>query len=363
MDDRPQNTGARAMSEHETTAALRTVVLVPTLNDTPDLERCLAALQAQDHRGFEVLVVDSRPSAAGQALAERYGARYLPDDNRSRATACNHALSVLDCDVVVFTDDDCYPPPEWLSKLVRHFARPEVAGVGGPHIAPNDQGFWGRVVDVAFASPLLSIGLRYAKTWKSVREVPHNPGCNAAYRKAALDEVGGFTHAPFGCEDVALDCQITRRGHRLWFDPEAITYHRRRDRFGTLARQMYAYGKGRADTNARFPSVATWAHLLPSAIVIASGAVVAISVFAFLLSTLQPAHSMWAPLVVTLPLWGLLAFYCVATASAARSPSPYRSFSTVFAAPLVMALSIIQYGRGFLHWHRVFKPRFVRGQL
>lgn len=349
----------------------RTVVIVPTLSNGPDLQRCLAALACQTHREFATLVVDSRPSAQGAALAQRFGARYLADNTSSRATACNHALTTLDCDVVVFTDDDCYPPPEWVGNLVRHFLRPEIAGVGGPHIAPSDQSFWGRVVDVAFASPLLSLGLRYAKTFKAVCEVPHNPGCNSAYRKAVLDEVGGFTHAPFGAEDVALDYQITSRGHRLWYDPAAVTYHRRRDRISTLGRQMFAYGRGRADTNARFPAVASWAHLMPSAVVISYIAVVVLSLITALRQATAPAASwLWdgangwlAVSVTTLPVWALLAFYCIAAASAARSPSPYRSLSTVFAAPLVMGLSIFQYGRGFIHWHRALKPRFVRGEL
>jgi GT2 family glycosyltransferase len=344
------------------------LVIVPTLGVTTDLERCLTALGQQHYDNFEVLVVDSRPSPEGAALARRHGARYMENSSTSRAAACNDALRVLDCEIVLFTDDDCAPPPTWVGNLVRHFDRLEVAGVGGPHVAPVDQSFWGKVVDVAFASPLLSLGLRYAKTYNAVCEVAHNPGCNAAYRKAVLDAVGGFSHAPFGAEDVALDYKITSLGNRLWFDPEAVTYHRRRDRISTLARQMWAYGRGRADTNARFPGVARAVHALPTMVLIAGVGLLAVALVAGGLELL-PAQAVTgsrsarigrALLIASgLPLSGLGLAYLAGAVSAALSSSPYRSLSTVVCAPPVMMLSVIQYGRGFLHWHRVLKPRFA----
>jgi hypothetical protein len=236
--------------------------------------------------------------------------------------------------------------------------------VGGPHVAPVDQSFWGKVVDVAFGSPLLSLGLRYSKTYSAVCEVPHNPGCNAAYRKAILDSVGGFSHAPFGAEDVALDHKITSRGNRLWFDPEAVTYHRRRDRISTFGRQMWAYGRGRADTNGRFPEVARGIHALPSVVFIAGIGLLIAAVAAGVLDLLRapavlPGIGRALALALGVPFLGLMCAYLVGIVAAALSWSPYRSVSTVVCAPLMMMLAVIQYGRGFIHWHRVIKPRLA----
>jgi hypothetical protein len=58
-----------------------------------------------------------------------------------------------------------------------------------------------------------------------------------------------------------------------------------------------------------------------------------------------------------------LLFYLAGFASAASSPSPYRSVGTIVAAPFVMMLAVVQYGRGYIHWHRVLKPQWQRGQL
>jgi hypothetical protein len=226
-------------------------------------------------------------------------------------------------------------------------------------------------VDVAFASPLLGLGLRYSKSFTKFREIEHNPGCNASYRKSVLDSVGGFTHAPFGAEDVALDHNITKQGHRLWFQPKATTFHRRRDRFSTLARQMWAYGRGRADTNARCPAVARSVHAMPSVVLVAGVLALLISLvasgaaLASQLGAMSPTdaqlRAIW--IVSTLPASGFVAFYTAGLMSALWSPSPYRSLGTVLAAPLVMLLSIVQYGRGFIHWHRVLRPQWEAGQL
>src|SRR5262249_46573717 len=177
-----------------------------------------------------------------------------------------------------------------------------------------------------------------------------------------------FSHAPFGAEDVALDFKITSKGNRLWFDPEAVTYHRRRDRISTLARQMWAYGRGRADTNARFPGLARAVHVLPSVVLISSLVLLAPAVAAGGLALVLPASATASPvprirhglaLTLGLPLMCFVCAYLTGVVAGALSSSPYRSFSTVVCAPLVMMLSVIQYGRGFLHWHRVLKPQLA----
>lgn len=364
----PWSAMPESTSAYRKSGSCRACVIVPTLGVSKDLERCLAALAQQTYQSLEVVVVDSRPGDEARQLVRAFGARYIDDQNLTRAAACNHALRVIDCDVVLFTDDDCYPPPDWAEKLIRNFGRDEVDGVGGPHVAPVDQGLLGKSVDVAFASPLLGMGLRYAKNFREVRRVPHNPGCNASYRKRVLDAVGGFPHAPFGAEDVALDDRVTGAGYRLWFDPEALTYHRRRESYASLSRQMWAYGRGRADTNARCPRVATPLHWLPSALLLGFAVALMAALLAVARGCADPTAwtavgtggpsltTLAAALPVVIP--GIA--YVVGLACSAASTSPYRSVATMVVAPVVMIVAIVHYGRGFLHWQRVLRPQWIK---
>ena len=340
------------------------VVLVPTINNVADLRRCLQALGRQIYAPFRVVVVDGQSRDATPRVTVEAGAEYFEDDASTRADALNNALRHIECDIVVFTDDDCYPPPEWLGRLIRHFERPEVAGVGGPNIAPPDQSFLGKVVDVAFASKGMTQGTRYGLTGGALTEIEHNPGCNSAYRKSVLDEAGGLPSGSIGAEDVALDYAVTRLGHRLWFDPEAVIYHRRRDRFAPLSRQMHSYGRGRALVNAAIPELAHPAHPLPALAVsgtVALGAVSAAGWAAWLSGWVPRLGSTtWGQGLLAAPLWAIAFYTALGWIGAALGGSRYRSVATVLLAPWALGISHLYYGLGYLQGRRELRRGKIR---
>lgn len=351
------------MNQDSTAQGLDVAVLVPTINNVGDLRRCLAALRGQSLDRYRVIVVDGQSTDGTPEVTRELGAEYFEDHASTRADALNNALDAVECDVVVFTDDDCYPPPDWLANLTRHFSRPEVAGVGGPNVAPPDQSFWGKVVDVAFASKGMTHGTRYGLDGGNLVEIAHNPGCNSAYRRSVLLEAGGFPGGSIGGEDVVLDHLITQRGHRLWFDPAAVTYHRRRDRFRPLSRQMHSYGRGRMHVNAQYPEVAHPAHGLPALAVAGFVSLCAASVVGFGLwaSGVVPdlGSTPWGRLWLGAPLWAGLVYVLAAWLGAALGASRYRSPATVLASPVALGVSHLYYGLGYLQALREVR----RGQI
>jgi cellulose synthase/poly-beta-1,6-N-acetylglucosamine synthase-like glycosyltransferase len=337
------------------------VVLIPTLNNARDLERCLAALGKQSYRPFTVWVADSDSRDDTPAIAARYGARYCNTATSTRADACNAALAELDCDIVVFTDDDCFPPPEWLGALVGNFLRPEVAGVGGPNVAPPDQAFWGRAADVAISSRWFTAGTRYGKQGGRVEEISHNSGCNAAYRLEVLRQAGGFNAGSIGGEDVDLDFRIRERGHRLWYDPQALTFHRRRESLRSLLRMGRSYGRGRAHVNAQHPPLSHPAHKLPAIGLVAYPLLTLASVLAAIaVRVTRPEWSLgWSLGFAAVPVLAALLYYVVGLIGAATGSSPYRSWGTIVAAPCCQAALHLGYGQGYLRGRR----ESVRRQL
>jgi cellulose synthase/poly-beta-1,6-N-acetylglucosamine synthase-like glycosyltransferase len=327
------------------------VVLVPTMNNAADLERCLASLAKQTYAPFRVHVVDGNSNDHTHELVKRFGYELFLDTSSTRADACNNALRSLSCDIVVFTDDDCYPPPTWLASLVRHFSRSDVDGVGGPNVAPPDQGFVGRVVDVVLASPLL-MGARYGRATGEFEEVEHNSGCNAAYRKSVLDAVGGFPTGSVGGEDVVLDRRIRGRGYRLWFDPEALTWHRRRDNMASLARQMHSYGRGKVHITAAFRDLGRLIHWAPVAALVGFSmlAVLAATALALMVATGKRDAALLA--LIALPVVSLAAFYLLATVGCALSASRRKSLATIGIGPCIFAWMTLHIARGQLHGRR-----------
>ncbi len=177
-------------------------VVVPTRNRVSHLARVLQAVTEQDHECFDLLVVDSAPSAPGaQEVAARWGARYLleplPGASRARNTGAAHSQA----EIVVFLDDDALPEPDWLRHLLSEFTDPEVAVVTGQVLPwPKDSaaGVAAAVVRGAGADG------RFGGTERLVLD-RHSPGwlevslfggfgiaANMAVRRAAFERVGGF---------------------------------------------------------------------------------------------------------------------------------------------------------------------------
>mgnify|MGYP003598227545 FL=1 len=90
-------------------------VIIPHYNDTRRLDRCLAALSAQDLEGAEVVVVDNASSEPLDALMARYPAvRFVTESRRGAALARNRGVRETVAPHLFFLDADCIPAADWL---------------------------------------------------------------------------------------------------------------------------------------------------------------------------------------------------------------------------------------------------------
>ncbi|CAG0970165.1 partial heptose III glucuronosyltransferase, partial [Gammaproteobacteria bacterium] len=112
---------------------MRFSVVIPTFNRKDILRQCLKSLQAQDFTDFEVLVVDGGNDGTEEMLAREFpGFRYLREERSGPSVARNLGIEQATGEIVAFTDDDCLPPPDWLSKMADGYRRyPTVSGVAG----------------------------------------------------------------------------------------------------------------------------------------------------------------------------------------------------------------------------------------
>src|SRR5690242_9138788 len=110
-------------------------VVVCSLNGEERLGRCLAALAAQRHDAFEVIIVDDGSADATGSIAVASGARVVRHETpRGLSAARNAGIALARGAIVAFTDDDCEPSPGWLAALddtYREHGIDRVSGVGG----------------------------------------------------------------------------------------------------------------------------------------------------------------------------------------------------------------------------------------
>jgi len=82
----------------------------------------------------------------------------------------------------------------------------------------------------------------------------HLPGCNMAFRKSRLLELGGFDpQFRAAGDDVDLCWRMQERGWTLGYCPAAVVWHHRRGSLGAYWRQQFGYGRAEAMLEAKWP--------------------------------------------------------------------------------------------------------------
>ncbi|MDD4932157.1 MAG: glycosyltransferase [Methylacidiphilaceae bacterium] len=212
-------------------------VVVCNFNGERYLDSCIRSLQRLRYPDFEIIVVDDGSTdGSGRLLESMEGIRILRQGNLGLAVARNRGVAAAEGEIVAFTDADCVVDRDWLYFLARAFESGDLAGVGGPNVAPEPTTALQAAVAAAPGAPthvLLTDQL-----------AEHLPGCNMAFRRAVLEEIGGFLpEFRVAGDDVDLCWRLLDHGHRLGFAPGALVWHHRRSTVSAYLRQQGGYGK------------------------------------------------------------------------------------------------------------------------
>jgi GT2 family glycosyltransferase len=222
-------------------------VVVCTHNGDATLDECLARVTALPYPDYEVIVVNDGSSAACAAIAGRHPVSLIETEHRGLGHARNRGIEAARGEIVAFLDDDAYPDFDWLHYVAALLRGNGHAGVGGPNIPPEDDGFVAECVAAAPGGPIHVL--------VSDREAEHVPGCNMAFRRDLLEEVGNFDERFRAAgDDVDVCWRLQKAGRTLGFSAGAVVMHRRRDSIRRYLRQQYGYGKAEALLERKWPT-------------------------------------------------------------------------------------------------------------
>jgi len=224
----------------------RISVIVCSFNGARTIRDCFEGLLRLEYPDYEVIVVNDGSSDRTAAIAEEYGFRLINTKNGGLSRARNIGLEAATGEIVAYIDDDAYPDVHWLTYLAATFQSTTHVGVGGPNIAPPGDG---RIADCAANAPGGPIHVLL-----SDQEAEHIPGCNMAFRKAALKAVGGFDpQFHTAGDDVDLCWKLQEKGWTLGFSPAAVVWHHRRNSVRAYWKQQRGYGKAEALLEKKWP--------------------------------------------------------------------------------------------------------------
>ncbi|MBL8046519.1 MAG: glycosyltransferase family 2 protein [Anaerolineales bacterium] len=204
------------------------LLLVPARNEAaslPGLFSALSQLNYPPERLKVLLINDGSTDATGTLMAEAaerhsWQALHLPS-NVGKPQALNTALKhQLWGELIYVFDADHRPQPNCLQEAVCAFGEPRVAGVSGRTVPSN-----ALASPVAFYATLESMVHQLITIrGKDVLQLgPALLGSNNGYRRAALEQVGGFPAGVF-LEDTELTLALYRAGWRVRYVPSAISH-------------------------------------------------------------------------------------------------------------------------------------------
>ena len=215
-------------------------VVVCSYNGGATLRGCLEALQKLSYPDYEVILVDDGSKDETQSIAADFPlVKNILQPNRGLSAARNMGLQAATGEIIAYTDSDCMPDLDWLYFLVATLLPGTYAAVGGPNSNPPAKNSVAAAVAACPGAP--------THVLLSDTEAEHIPGCNMAYWRTVLSEIGGFD-AEFRTagDDVDVCWRLLQAGHRIGFSPSALVWHHRRFTMQAYIRQQKGYGEAEA---------------------------------------------------------------------------------------------------------------------
>lgn len=217
-------------------------IVVPAYNEAVGIERAVRSLMASDYPDFEIIVVDDGSSDDTAAIVERLGLErvlVLRKENGGKASALNSGIAATRAPIVVMVDGDTVFEPATMRLLVQPFADPRVGAVSGNTKVGNRGGLIGRWQHIEYVT-----GFNLDRRMYEVLQcTPTVPGAIGAFRRDALEQVGGVSGATLA-EDTDLTLAIGRSGRRVVYAEKARAWTEAPSTLGDLWRQRYRWSYG-----------------------------------------------------------------------------------------------------------------------
>jgi cellulose synthase (UDP-forming) len=228
----------------------RIAVLIPTYNEGPEILVPTVAAATALEPVHETWLLDdgNRPEVA--ELAAALGAHYLarPTHEHAKAGNLNHALGVIDADIIAVLDADHVAAPDFLTATIGYFGDARVALVQTPQDFYNVTSFE-HGSGTSYGQPFheQSLFYRLLQPGKNRWNAAFWCGTGALVRVSALREVGGAATDTI-TEDIHTTIRLHRRGWKTVYHNEVLArglaaddaaqYQLQRNRWGTGAMQV-----------------------------------------------------------------------------------------------------------------------------
>ncbi|WP_405677844.1 glycosyltransferase family 2 protein [Streptomyces sp. NBC_01511] len=312
-------------------------VIMPVLNEERHLRNSVQHILEQEYDGEMEVVIALGPSTdrtdeiAAELVREtadsaRARVQTVPNPTGRTPAALNAAIKASKHPVVVRVDGHGMLSPNYISTAVRLLEETGAQNVGGIMHAEGEND-WEHAVAAAMTS---KIGVGNAAFHTGGAAGPAETVYLGVFRRAALEQQGGYNEEFIRAQDWELNFRIREAGGQIWFSPELRVQYRPRPSVRALAKQYKDYGRWR-HVVARFHSGSINLRYLAPPVAVCANVVGVVVGLAF---------TPWALIVPG----GYLAAIVVGSIPAGKGLPPKARLQI----PLALATMHMSWGAGFL---------------
>ena len=192
-------------------------IIIPTLNEEKNLERCLRSILDQTYKDLEIFVVDGGSKDTTLEIARKNGIKIVEVSKRRPhdvSTAKNEGAKVAKGDILVFLDADAVLSRNFIELLDKYFQEPDVIGVSCSALPLEGN---------SLENFLYSCNNLLRRISNRVGRHELSYFSCLGYRREPFFKVDGFREDLYACEDIDLALRLRKFG-RFVFAKEAVCF-------------------------------------------------------------------------------------------------------------------------------------------
>ncbi|MER5910754.1 glycosyltransferase [Streptomyces sp. NPDC001982] len=216
-------------------------VLVPAYNEAKCIENTVRSLMASEHP-IEIIVVDDGSTDGTARIVEAMAlpnVRVVRQMNAGKPAALNRGLANSSHDLIVMMDGDTVFEPPTVRELVQPFGDPRVGAVAGNAKVGNRDSLIGAWQHIEY---VMGFNLD-RRMYDILRCMPTIPGAVGAFRRSALERVGGMSDDTLA-EDTDITMALHRDGWRVVYAENARAWTEAPETVQQLWSQRYRWSYG-----------------------------------------------------------------------------------------------------------------------
>ncbi|MDD5262795.1 MAG: glycosyltransferase [Methylacidiphilales bacterium] len=220
-------------------------VVIAAYNEAKVIKNTIRSILENSYPGLLELVIvddgssDNTSQVIESAYAGRQNLQVMRQENSGKAGALTHGLRAAKYDILVFVDADTQLANGAIQLLIQPLEQPAVGAVSGQARVGNNTRWLGRCQWLEYICGF-NLDRRAYALLDAITVVP---GAIGAYRREAIEKVGGFTHDTLA-EDTDLTLSLHRAGYQVAYAGNAIAHTEAPESIRSLFKQRFRWAFG-----------------------------------------------------------------------------------------------------------------------